>query len=426
MIKALILIHLWSLVVATCAWGLQRDGDGRVGARFPDSNIWLILITLSFLPGVLSIIPFGAAITLPQIEAFEMLPIQVSESAAKTSETLNLLAVYIGLSLLLMSRTLWRWGRLQILPLMPTTEPGIYTTTSEMPPLTLSWPRRAVVIPVGYKIQGALILHERAHLSHNDAELTLFLLLLQDIMLRSPGVSYLVRQWRLAIELRADHAATKRLTPSERKEYAALLLNTVRPTGGRGEPLPCPTAQLSSTRHRNVKMRLREIMEIKAAPRKRCWVAAVLISAIGASLLGVTTSAAVIITNKVLYLDLDPIEYSKHVLPQIPESCPGLKRDDVKFGKKEVIVNGNPVMQHVMDIGLVALNHDVRRDGSIYNPHVLYSTHACFEAEAKAAIIQWKTEPQNFEIREAGIKLHFIVLAESLEDLETQLSDYLK
>ena len=162
------------------------------------------------------------------------------------------------LSVLLMSRTLWRWSRLQILPLMPTTEPDIFTTTSEIPPLTLSWPRRAVVVPLGFQAQTALIQHERAHLHHHDAELTLPLLLLQDVLLRSPGISYLVRQWRLSIELRADQAATKMLTSSERKDYAALLLNVVRSNGGpaEGGTLPCPTAHLTSTRHRSVKMRL--------------------------------------------------------------------------------------------------------------------------------------------------------------------------
>lgn len=54
MIKVLILIQLWSLVVAGIAWVLQRDGNGRVGARFPAPTIWLTLIVLSFLPGVLT------------------------------------------------------------------------------------------------------------------------------------------------------------------------------------------------------------------------------------------------------------------------------------------------------------------------------------------------------------------------------------
>jgi len=130
MIKALILIHLWSLVVAGGAWVLQRDGDGdgRVGASFPASNIWLILVVLSFLPGLLYLISFGAVIGIPDIGVFELIPTQISDSSAEGPGFLNYLTVYLGLSLLLMSRTLWRWLRLQGLPLVPTAEPDIFTT----------------------------------------------------------------------------------------------------------------------------------------------------------------------------------------------------------------------------------------------------------------------------------------------------------
>jgi len=127
MIKALILVHLWSLFVAGGAWVLQRDGKEPVGARFPASNIWLILIGLSILPGVLYLTPFSEAISTPKIEAFELLTIQVSVSSAEGTGFLNYLTVYLGVSLLLMSRTLWRWSRLQGLSLAPTAEPDIFT-----------------------------------------------------------------------------------------------------------------------------------------------------------------------------------------------------------------------------------------------------------------------------------------------------------
>ena len=81
MIEALILIHLWSLVVAGSAWVLQRDGDGQAGASFPAPKIWLILIILSILPGVLYVMPVDTTINLPKIEAFELLPQQVSDSS---------------------------------------------------------------------------------------------------------------------------------------------------------------------------------------------------------------------------------------------------------------------------------------------------------------------------------------------------------
>lgn len=424
MIKALILVHLWSFVVAGGAWVLQRDGDERVGASFPASNIWLILIILSFLPGVLYLVPFGAAISLPDIKIFELIPTQVSESSAEGLGPLNYLAVYMGLSLLLIIRTLWRWSRLQRLPLMPTTEPDVFTTTSEVPPLTLSWPRRAVVIPHGFQVQAALLRHERAHLHHKDAELTLLLLLLQDMMLRTPGVSYLVRQWRLSIELRADHAATKMLSTSERKNYAALLLNIQRPNGDGGGALPCPTAQLSSTRHRNVKMRLGEIIKSEPNVRKRRWSVAVLLTSIAASVIGLMSPGA---TAKATVIDKEssPIDYIKQTALQLPTSCPGLNLDGVKVETKELLVNGRLVPQQTFRLGTVILEHDVRRDGRTHNPRIAYSSHPCFDANAKAALAQWRTAPQEFEIKDAAVKLHFIMSGATVEELKLQLDDFL-
>ena len=430
MIKALILIHLWSIIVACCAWGLQRDNGRRIGPSFPEPKIWLSLIILSLLPGVISLLPFGTPVSLPKVEMFETLPKPASAILAKGSSLLNYLTIYMSVCLLLMGRTLWRWSRLQNLPLTPTTEPDIFTTTSEIPPLTLSWPRRAVVIPQGLQAQAALIRHERAHLHHNDAELTLFLLLLQDVMLRTPGVSYLVRQWRLSIELRADHAATKMLTTPERKEYAALLLSLQRPSRNGGETLPCPTAQLSSKRHRNVKMRLGEIMKTEPKARKRRWGAAVLLMSIAASVIGLVNPVAIAKEKTINAgsgrVDYVQVDYVKRTPLQIPANCRGLKRSDVKIEEKELMVNGQLASQHTIKLGNVLLVHGIRRDGSAHNPRIIKSTHPCFEAEAKAAITQWMTEPQELEIRDAGVKLHFVISGATLEEVNLQLDDFLQ
>ena len=434
MIKALILIHLWSLVVAGGTWVLQRDGDGRVGARFPASNIWLILIGLSILPGILCLLPFNSAINLSRIEALELFPIQVSDSPAKGSGPINYLAAYMGLSLLLIVRTLWRWFHLQRLPLEPTAESDIFTTTKELPPLTLSWPRRAVVIPLGVETQSALIRHERAHLHYNDAELTLLLLLLQDMMLRNPGVSYLVRQWRLSIELRADHTATNMLTAPERKEYASLLLSLQRPSRDGGTTLPCPTAWLGSTHHRNVKMRLGGILKNEPNARKRRWGAAVFLTSIAASGIGLLSAAATA-NNTGTKAGSNPddyvlVDYIKKTPLQMPVNCPGLESDlkarGIKFEEKEVTVNGQLVSKYLMRLGTVVLGHDVRKDGSIYNARILSSTHPCFEAEAKAAIAQRLAAPQEFETKNVAIKLHFIMSADTRKELNSKLKDYLQ
>ena len=430
MIKALILVHLWSLIVAGSAWVLQRDRGGRIGAYFPAPNIWLVLIVLSFLPGILYFIPFGATVSLPEIEIFELIPAQIGESPTEGAGPLNYLAIYMGLVFLLMVRTLWGWSRLQRLPLAPTTEPGVYTTTSKIPPLTLSWPRRAVVVPPGFESQAALIRHERTHLRHYDAELTLLLLLLQDIMLRNPGISYLVRQWRLSIELRADHGATKMLSVSQRKDYASLLLSLQRPSPASAEALPCPTAWLGSAHHRNVKMRLVEIMENAPNSRKRRWRAALLLTSIAASGIGIVSAAATASDAGVNPDDYVRVDYIKKVPLLLPANCPGLESDlkarGFNFEEEEATANGKIVSLHTINLGTVVLGHDVRRDGGVYNTRVLSSTHTCFEAEAKAHADQRMTAPQESEIKNAIIKLSFKMYAETPEELNRKLKDYLQ
>jgi len=429
MIKALILIHLWSLVVAGGAWILQRDGDGRVGVRFPASNIWLALIILSFVPGVLSLMHFGGAISIPDIGVLEQIPVQISESSATRSGFLNYLTIYMGLSLLLIVRTLWQWSRLQRLPLTPTPVSDVFTTTSEVPPLSLSWPRRAVVIPAGLENTEALIRHERAHLRHYDAELTLFLLILQDVMLQNPGVSYLVRQWRQSIELRADHTAIKSLTISERKDYAALLLSLQRPSGDR-QALPCPTAWLGSTHHRNVKMRLGGILKNEPNAKKPHWGAAVLFTSIAASGLGLMSAAATVTYAGFSPDDYVLVDYIKKAALQLPASCPGLESDlkarGFKFEEIETTDNGRPISLQTVELGTVLLSHSVRRDGTVYEPRIISSTHQCFEAEAKAAIAQRIAEPQESDIGNVVVKLNFKISAKTPEELNAKLKDYLR
>ncbi len=425
MIKALILVHLWSLVVASGAWVLQRDGAGRIGASFPSPIVWLTLIVLSLLPGVLYLIPFDKAISFPALEILELIPIQANPSSTEGPAPINYLMIYMGLSIMLMSRTLWRWSCLQKLPLAPTDMPDVFTTSSQVPPITLSWPRRAIVVPHEFTIQPTLIRHERAHLHHNDAELTLLLLLLQDAMLRSPGVCYLVRQWRLSIELRADYAATKKLSAAERKDYAALLLSTQRPNLSDNESMPCPTAQLGSTRHRNVKMRLTGIMQNEPKARTRRWDAALLVTFIGAGVIGLMSTIA-IATDKVMDAEFGQIEYVKRTPLQLPANCHGLKKEDVKTEAKQVPVNGRLVPEYTMRLGTVILDHDVRKDGSIHSPHVFSSTHSCFDANAKAAIVQWRAESQEFKTKDAAVKLHFVISGATLNELNSQLDDFLQ
>lgn len=192
MIKALIITHLWSLIIAAIAWGLQRDKNGAVGINFPAPKIWMGLIALSFLPGALSFISFDTAIVL-EMKIIEAISDPIAATTTGDVPPISYLMVYCVFSLVLMSQTLWQWARLQCLSLRPTSDHDIFLTDANVPPLTLSWPRRAVVLPSDGQNHQALIKHERTHLRHKDAEVTLFLLLIKDMMLRGVGIGYLVR-----------------------------------------------------------------------------------------------------------------------------------------------------------------------------------------------------------------------------------------
>lgn len=427
MIKAIILTHLWSLLIASVAWALQRDRKRQLGSYFPAPNVWLGLILLSFLPGAISLLPVSPPVKLPAIEIFKAPAPTSSLEQSENAWSINYLALYFVSGLLLASRTFFRWARLQFISLSPTSEPDIFITSSDLPPLTLSWPRRAVVIPDDFQNQAALIRHERAHLRHHDGEMTLCLLIVRDLMLRNFGLSYLVRQWRLAIELRADHAATEMLSTSERKDYAALLLNGLRSSGDHagGRTLPCPTAHLTSTRHRSVKMRLTEIMEHRAKPRKRRWSAVLLTSAIGAGTLGILSVNATAD-------DIEPtipaseITYMVRVPPKMPESCPGLDTSDIKIVSKNMWVEGSPKLQHVMTVGKVILRYDARADGGLENIRVVKSNHLCFESNAKESVAQWIAKPQDKAVKNIEVMIQFMVTGETHEELEPTLNRLLQ
>ena len=425
MIKAIILVQLWSVIVAAITWFLQRDKGQDFGENFPAPKVWLTLIALCVLPGVLYYAPFDMPINLPDIEAIQVLPVPVNEASVESFEFLNYLAVYMGFSLLFIGRTLWKWMRLQGLALDATAEPDVFTTSEKLPPLTLSWPHRAIVVPLGLEDQAALIRHERAHLKHNDPEITLLLLLLQDTLLRNPGITYLVRQWRLSIELRADYAAIEMQTPAERKDYAALLLSMQRPTGRNVEELPCPTARINSTRHRVVKMRLTEILETKPKARKTRWSAALISTAICATAIGLMSSAASA-KYGVINAGFDQVGYVKQSFVKPPASCFGLIKNNAKLEEKKLMVNGQLAVQKTINLGTVVLSHDVRRDGTIFNPAIINSSHRCFEADAKAALLNWKAEPQDYETKNVAVKVHFIVSASTVDELKRQLDGFYK
>jgi len=238
-----------------------------------------------------------------------------------------------------------------------------------------------------------------------------------------------VRQWRLAIELRADRAAIKTLTAPERKSYAALLLEIKRPSARGHEALPCPTARFNSAPHRHAKMRLIAIMEGADGVKKRRWSTAIVstfCTACGLGILSAGATANEAATNAGLSPeDYVLIGYVKQTPLQMPENCPGLIEDlkarDVRVEEKDLSINGQPVSQKTMTLGTVLLSHDVRKDGRIFNPRTLASTHPCFEASARAAITQWMAAPQGAETRNVAVKMHFVISGATGEELNRQL-----
>lgn len=423
MIEALGLVHVWSLIVAGGAWYLQRDGNDGTGSRFPGPNVWAMLIWVSLLPGLIYLIPLSDYVVLPQIQGFEAEALRAEVGSQGGIWLPSLLMLYLSGAGVLMARTLWRWFRLQRLPLHPTAEPGVFSTSEPLPPLTLSWPKRVVVIPAGTEASPALIRHERAHLQHNDGELTLLFLLLHDALLRNPGMGFLVQQWRLAIELRADRAATQTLSASDRKSYATLLLQSHRPTSGDETSLPCPTAQLGASHQRSVKMRLLEIIENRSDVPKRNWRAAIIFALSAAGVVGLTT-AAISAESRSDDRGLGTVGYITQTSPELPASCPDFETEDVTSERAIITVSGQRVPGYKVRLGTVILRHDVRRNGSVHNPHILDSTNRCFEAAAANALLQWRAEPQPKSVKSVVVKMHFGISGEDLDELKEQITDF--
>ena len=135
MIKALILTHLWCLLVALCSWVLQRDRGNQLGTHFPAPKVWLGLILLCFLPGAISLLPVSPPVKLLAIEIFKA-PAQASSlEQSENAWSINYLALYFVLGFLLASRTFFQWARLQFISLSPTSEPDIFITSSDLPPI---------------------------------------------------------------------------------------------------------------------------------------------------------------------------------------------------------------------------------------------------------------------------------------------------
>ncbi len=423
MIKALLVTHFWSLFIAGFAWVLQRDGKGRLGGNFPQPGIWLGLIYLCVVPGIFSFVPVNPPYDMPSIESVGLNVIPTDVVEAFPTFSFSVFWLYIFIASMFMIQTLWRWIKLQNLTVSPTDEPDIYLSSDNIPPLTLSWPRRIVLVPHGMETATGLVTHERTHLKHHDAELTLLMLLMRDFLLRAPGITYLVRQWRLAIELRADLAAITNCSRDERKIYAELLLNGLHPEKLKkdDQALPCPTAHLTSTRYRSVKMRLKNILENETPPRKVRWDYGVAIVTLATILVG-----AVSVSASPDETESEPVKFVQRFPPTFPKNCNGL---DLSTVEREFtttsLPKGGMKNRHRMTIGTVVHSFDVRTDGTLHNLKVISSNHACFEPHATTALKKALAEPQ-VEPRGGRLMTKFMFIDDSERENEEALRALIK
>ena len=421
MIRALIIFHIWSLVIAVVAWVLQKDSRKNIGDSFPQPAIWLGLIFICIALFTASLIPDSSSISWVASGGFisEIIPDQAEIKTTKLS--FNLLWLYFGIAGMFTTQTLWRWLKIQRLSVSSTTQANLFTTEENIPPLTRSWPKRGIIIPASLETETSLIAHEQAHMRFCDAEMTLLLLIIRDLSLRLPGISYLISQWRHAIELRADESATQNMSRQEREDYARLLLERLKPSKFKsgGKALPCPTAHLTSTRYRSVKMRLRRIIETNPKPHKMRWkvgIIAALTSTMGVGYLAGPVQAA----------GYSDFKYITMVPPQMPSNCKGLlDQNTIKITGKNVIVEGVEVETHTVEFGRVTARYDIQKDGRLNNIKVIETNHACFTDNALAALSQWQAEPQSSVRKNVEVLLSFHVTGGEHDDFNEILNQIL-
>ena len=95
--------------------------------------------------------------------------------------------------------------------------------------------------------------------------------------------------------------------------------------------------------------------------------------------------------------------------------------DKANIATVERVVDGALIQQFSAKLGLVVVHLDVLKDGRTDKLYTTYSTHPCFEANAKASVAEWIAEPQDQVIRDVGVKVHFIITGNSIEDIKSQL-----
>jgi len=417
--------QIWCLLIGAMLFAFARR-------RSFDPNIWLTAIITAIGPVFFSLIytsfaPGAASSDLTVMSGIRNVVTPILSSDTAASFSFPFAAIYGVISIALVMRILWKWARLQIGSFEATPYEDVIVTDAELPPHALSWPRRKIVMSramwdgLSRPQRSWIIMHERSHILNRDPETTLGLLCLRDLFWINPAIHWLVSQWRMSAEIRADRAVIDGQSTDTRHAYASLLLEAMHNQKGESA-LPCPSAYLTSNRKRSVKMRLNEIMSGKPRTRKPVIRTVFVLGSLAAIVSGTQTLNAFAAPSQ--DQDAKPI---KRVPPMMPASCPGLDISDIKTEKFSPNANQKFGEANFAIIGSVSVKFDVDMAGSPRNIEVTNSNHECFEKDSIDSVSKW-TYSANSPKYGVETKIRYIMMEDEKEpgSLATDLAEFAK
>lgn len=111
-----------------------------------------------------------------------------------------------------------------------------------------------------------IIAHERAHIRRGDPRYYLILSWIEALLWFNPFIRAQTARCRLAAELACDTAVVG-AAPEMRRTYAQAIVSALKHAAG--DALPCAPAAFSTRKHGEYRMRIANIMQAAAPPRKQ-------------------------------------------------------------------------------------------------------------------------------------------------------------
>jgi len=240
------MIDITILYILFCLWTAFIYGLSYLFSRHHclSAPVYKSLIMIALLPFVVfMLVKLGGYNPVPAVKS-DIITIIVLGMAIEDSHVLSskyigfhlgFWSVYVFIAAGLITQVLgsiirlWRLG---------PVKDGMIVLESISDPACLPWPRRAILLPAGLdgKTRDYVLAHERAHQKYYDAEMTLTLCLLGAVFWLNYPLARLIKQWRFAIELRADAQVLNGAPRTHRKDYAALLLRHAMKEHGHAPP----------------------------------------------------------------------------------------------------------------------------------------------------------------------------------------------